>query len=124
MEYGPVRPFILVAEDDEDCARAVSVILADQYDVAVRTCGRDVVTSFTVEQPDLLILDYQLPDMNGVRLIETLRRRAAPELPAVMMSAYSNRREASRRAGFELFLQKPFDRSELLDVVARALPRG
>jgi CheY-like chemotaxis protein len=124
MEYGPVRPYILVAEDDEDCARAVSVILADQYEVEVLSSGREVVSTFAVERPDLLILDYQLPDMNGVRLIETLRRRCAEDVAAVMMSAYSNRRDASRRAGFELFLQKPFDRSELLQIVERALPRA
>jgi len=124
MDYGSVRPFIIVAEDDEDCARAVSVILSEKYDVSVRGCGREVVASFEVEQPDLLILDYQLPDINGLRLVETLRRRTDLEIPAVMMSAYSNRREASKRAGFELFLQKPFGRAELLKAVERAMMKN
>jgi len=120
MDY---RPFIIVAEDDEDCARAVSVILSEKYDVSVRGCGREVFASFEVEQPDLLILDYQLPDINGLRLVETLRRRTSIEVPAVLMSAYSNRREASMRAGFDLFLQKPFGRAELLQVVERAMAK-
>lgn len=115
------RPFVLVAEDDEDCARAVSVMLAEDYDVSVRGSAREIISSLDVETPDLIILDYQLPDMNGVRLVETLRRRCGQEVPAVMMSAYSNRREASKRAGFQLFLQKPFGRAELLDVVQAAL---
>jgi hypothetical protein len=38
-----------------------------------------------------------------------------------MMSAYSSRREAARRAGFQLFLQKPFGRAELLESVRTAL---
>ena len=115
------RPFVLVAEDDEDCARAVSVMLAEDYDVSVRGTARDIISSLDVETPDLIILDYQLPDMNGVRLVETLRRRCGRDVPAVMMSAYSNRREASKRAGFQLFLQKPFGRAELLEVVDTAL---
>jgi len=121
MDGGKVRPFVLVAEDDEDCARAISVILADDYDVTVCGCGRDVVACCEVEHPDLIIFDYQLPDMNGVRLVEALRRRADLAIPTVMMSAYSNRREASKRAGFDLFLQKPFGRAELLETVRTAI---
>jgi len=119
--YAAARPSVLVAEDDEDCARAVSIMLSDDYDVVVHGMGRDIVASFEVEVPDLLILDYELPDMNGVRLVETLRRRSQVEFPAIMMSAYSNRCEAAKRAGFSLFLQKPFGRADLLRVVQSAL---
>ena len=115
------RPFVLVAEDDEDCARAISLMLAEEYDVTVHASGREIVASCDVETPDLIVLDYQLPDMNGVRLVETLRRRCGHEVPAVMMSAYSNRRGAAERAGFQLFLQKPFGRQELIDAVKSAL---
>ena len=123
MSYTAVRPYVLVGEDDEDCARAVSVILSEQYDVAVRGCGREVVASCENERPDLLILDYELPDMNGVRILEALRRQCDLDMPVLMMSAYSNRREAALRAGFKLFLQKPFGRAELLQVVERAIPK-
>ncbi len=121
--YAAIRPFILVGEDDEDCARAVSVILSEQYDVAVRVCGRDVVASCEIERPDLLILDYQLPDTNGVRLVEALRRHHDLDVPVLMMSAYSNRRDAAQRAGFALFLQKPFGRTDLLQAVERSMPK-
>jgi CheY-like chemotaxis protein len=124
MRYAAVRPFILVGEDDEDCARAVSVILSEQYDVAVRGTGREIVASCEIERPDLLILDYELPDMNGVRIVEALRRHCELDMPVLMMSAYSNRRDAALRAGFVLFLPKPFGRAEMLQAVERAIQKS
>jgi DNA-binding response OmpR family regulator len=121
--YAAPRPTIVVAEDDEDCARAIAIMLANGFDVAVHGNAREIVASFEVSVPDLLILDYQLPDINGVRLVETLRRRVGVDFPAIMMSAYSSRREAALRSGFHLFLQKPFGRAELLDSVRGALGR-
>jgi DNA-binding response OmpR family regulator len=121
--YAAPRPSIVVAEDDEDCARAIAIMLANGYDVSVHGSAREAVASFDVAVPDLIILDYQLPDSNGVRLVETLRRRAGVEVPAIMMSAYSSRREAALKSGFHLFLQKPFGRAELLESVQAALGR-
>jgi DNA-binding response OmpR family regulator len=121
--FAAARPSVVVAEDDEDLARAVAIMLATDFDVAVYGSARELVAALEVEIPDLLLLDYQLPDINGVRLVETLRRRAGNEFPAIMMSAYSNRRDAAQKAGFHLFLQKPFGRSELLGAVNAALGR-
>jgi DNA-binding response OmpR family regulator len=69
------RPHILIAEDDEDLALAVSIMLAEQFDVSLRPCAREALQSFAVDPPDLILIDYQLPDMNGLRPIESIRRR-------------------------------------------------
>ena len=115
------RPLILVAEDDADCAQAVEVILASAYDVSVLESGRDLLAEIEQEKPDLLVLDYQLPDMNGLRVMEAAIRKQGRYTPAIAMSAYSNRRAACLKGGFRMFLHKPFGALDLIWAVELAL---
>jgi CheY-like chemotaxis protein len=115
------RPLILVAEDDADCAQAVKVILSSAYDVAVVESGRDLLAEIEQEKPDLLVLDYQLPDMNGLRVMEAAIRKQGRYMPAIAMSAYSNRRAACLKGGFRMFLHKPFGALDLIWAVELAL---
>jgi CheY-like chemotaxis protein len=115
------RPLILVAEDDADCAQAVEVILQSAYDVSVVESGRDLLSEIEQEKPDLLVLDYQLPDMNGLRVMEAAIRKQGRYMPAIAMSAYSNRRTACLKGGFRMFLHKPFGALDLIWAVELAL---
>ncbi|MCP4002641.1 MAG: response regulator [bacterium] len=115
------RPRLLVAEDDPDLAQALAILLGDAYDVSIRDRGRDFAQSFEVERPDVMVVDYQLPDINGLRLVESLWRRHGRATPAIMISAYSNRREASIEAGFEAFLHKPYEAQALACAIERAI---
>lgn len=116
------RPRILVAEDDADCAQAVQIILASEaYDVSVVESGRDLLAEIEQEKPDLLVLDYQLPDMNGLRVMEAALRKQGRYVPAIAMSAYSNRRSACLKGGFRMFLHKPFGALDLIWAVELAL---
>jgi CheY-like chemotaxis protein len=115
------RPLILVAEDDADCAQAVEVILSSAYDVSVLESGRDLLAEIEQEKPDLLVLDYQLPDMNGLRVMEAALRKQGRFTPAIAMSAYSNRRNACLKGGFRMFLHKPFGALDLIWAVELAL---
>lgn len=117
------RPRILIAEDDDDVALAMSVALGGRYDVTVRESAHALARSYERERPEVLLIDYQLPDMNGIRLFELLRRKYGSETPAVMVSAHPSRRRASLRAGFESFLSKPFDLEDLFQVVRELLVR-
>ncbi len=115
------RPRLLVAEDDPDLAQALAILLGEAYDVSIRDRGRDFAQSFEVERPDVMVVDYQLPDINGLRLVESLWRRHGRTTPAIMISAYSNRREASIEAGFEAFLHKPYEAHALACAIERAI---
>jgi DNA-binding response OmpR family regulator len=115
------RPRILVAEDDADCAQAVEITLSSAYEVSVVECGRDLLCEIEQETPDLLVLDYQLPDMNGLRVMEAAARKRGCHTPAIAMSAYSNRRSACLQGGFRMFLHKPFGALDLIWAVELAL---
>lgn len=115
------RPRIIAAEDDPDCGLALEILLGAAYDVSVVPCGRDLLTLLEKERADLIVLDYQLPDINGLRVMETVRRRFGIGTPAIALSAYSHRRSACLQAGFSMFLQKPFGRVDLIWAVERGL---
>lgn len=115
------RPRIIAAEDDPDCGLALEVLLSAAYDVSVVPCGRDLLRLLENERPDLILLDYQLPDINGLRVMETVRRHFRIATPAIAVSAFSSRRNACLRAGFSTFLQKPFGRVDLIWAVERGL---
>lgn len=118
-----LRPRVLVVEDDEDVATALAVMLRSVYDVSVRETARDFLCSYEVERPDVLLVDYELPDMNGIRTLQTLRRYHGGYTPAVMVSAYATRQQASLSAGFEYFVTKPFQRLELVWALEAAMAK-
>jgi len=118
-----LRPRVLVVEDDEDVATALSIMLRSVYDVSVRETARDFLCSYEVERPDVLLVDYELPDMNGIRTLQTLRRYHGGYTPAVMVSAYATRQHASLTAGFDYFVSKPFQRLELVWALEAAMAK-
>lgn len=84
---------------------------------ALRICKRDV--------PDLVLADYQMPEMNGLELLRELRN-TMPDVPVILMSGQVDMRraiEALREHAFD-FLSKPIDSNDLLDTIKRALDRS
>ena len=78
--------------------------------------------------PDLILLDINLPDMNGITAIEILRDDVGTrDIPVVAVSANAMPRdiEAAKKAGFDAYITKPFEISEVKTTIARILnPKG
>ncbi len=117
------RPSVLIVEDDEDVAYGMSLHLGRHYAVSVEDNARDALARYQVEKPEILVLDYQLPDMNGIRLLETVQRNFDPSVTAIMISAYDSLQDAGLRAGFRHCLHKPFSDQELILMVEASLRR-
>jgi CheY-like chemotaxis protein len=70
---------------------------------------------------DLLLVDYQLPDMNGLELVSRARKLAhCSQIPIIVLSA-TPVDAAAREAGADVFLQKPQDVTSLVETVTRLL---
>jgi len=84
--------------------------------------GLDALTELTRWQPDLLVLDIQLPDMSGMDILATVQQRH-PEISIIMITAYGSIDIAvdAMRAGAFDFLVKPFDAKRLSITVRNAL---
>ena len=118
-------PCILLV-DDEPTARAVlGAMLADErYHLAAAECGEQALALAEQLQPDLILLDIMMPDMDGYAVCRRLRATPAlGEIPIVMLTALDD--AASRLVGIEAgaddFLSKPVERTELRARVATIL---
>src|SRR5262245_22867165 len=102
------RPKLLIAEDDEDARVALGTLLGDHYEIVLRESVESALSTYAQSHPDLLVVDYSLPDATGVRLLETIRENWGERTPAIMISAHRDRRTLWRQAGFAAFVEKPF----------------
>lgn len=117
---------VLVVEDDPDIVELISHYLeGDGFKVAVLGDGQEALQRLRQEAFDLLILDLQLPSLDGLTLCATLRRDPRTErLPVIMLTAMAD--ESDRIVGLEIgaddYVVKPFSPKELV-ARSRALLR-
>jgi len=115
---------IVLIDDHEVVALGLKALLEDEPDlsvVAVATSAASAVRCVEEHRPDVAVVDYRLPDGNGIEVIRSIR--AAPDPPGiVMMTAAADRRVMSHAldAGCSSFLSKNADGSDLLASVRAA----
>jgi two-component system response regulator RpaA len=118
-------PRVLVVDDDPQVLRLLRVNLElEGYDVASATNGEAALAECADQVPDLVVCDVMMPGMDGYEVVRRLRKdRATSKLPIVMLSAKAMRSEMRQGfdAGADEYVTKPFDPTELIDVVARLL---
>lgn len=119
------QPTILVVDDDEFQRNVVrTLLMAENYRVVFATGGVEALNMLSTMQPDLILMDIMMPDLDG---IETTRRLKAmtqfANVPVIMVTGNSEGDcvRDSMKAGAANFVVKPFDRDTLLAKVARAL---
>lgn len=116
---------ILFAEDDRDLARAVKALLEHSgYSVDVVCNGRDALEYAEGGNYDGLILDWMMPEMSGVQVLEALREKRVAS-PCLMLTARDAVEDRVRGldAGADDYLAKPFATTELLARVRALLRR-
>jgi len=116
---------ILVVDDEVDIVNTVQYRLkACDFDVITANNGKEGLEKVINEKPDLVLLDINMPVMDGHEMLERLRSR--PDLrniPVIMLTAYSDRRDISKAAdlGIEHYVTKPFDFTDLMEKISKAL---
>jgi DNA-binding response OmpR family regulator len=108
------RPRVLIVEDDPVIAKALSdKLTADGFAVWVEKCGQDGLATWRQIDPDVIVLDLILPDMDGFDVCSEIRRCSA--VPLIVASGRTS--EADRLCGLELgaddYVCKPFSLEEL-----------
>jgi two-component system, chemotaxis family, chemotaxis protein CheY len=110
---------ILIIDDDPQIRRLLNRILRDAgHAVREAENGRDGVTLFQQHQPDLVITDIVMPDMEGLETILTLRQDG-PTVPIIAISGGSDPLylKAAGKLGATAELTKPFSATEIVDLV-------
>lgn len=117
---------ILVCDDEIHIVRAVQFKLSRSgYEVRCAADGQQAWREIERRTPDLLITDYQMPNMNGLALIERVRQcDLTRELPVIVLSAKGfelSLQELADRWGVLQVMDKPFSPRQLLRLVEMAL---
>jgi DNA-binding response OmpR family regulator len=111
---------VLIIDDELSIRVLVRMILEDDgYSVFEAETGQQGLDIAEAEQPDLVLLDIRLPDIDGWEVLRRLCARS-PAPRVVIMSAHSSHPtlERAKREGSSGYLVKPFRHSELLEIVA------
>jgi two-component system, cell cycle response regulator DivK len=117
---------ILVVEDQEDNRQIVRDLLtATDYEVMEAENGEEALAAVSKQRPDLILMDIQLPVMDGYEA--TRRIKADPALsaiPVIAVTSYalSGDEEKARAAGCDDFVPKPFSPRQLLAKIRQYLP--
>jgi DNA-binding NtrC family response regulator len=114
---------ILIVDDDPDVLRAVGDYFERLgYEVLREASGEAAIEAYPRQRPDVVILDLRLPGMDGLQVLEELRRHDAAVL---LLTAYGDIATAVRamQLGAENFLTKPMDMPLLAAAVARAIEK-
>jgi len=118
-----VPPLVLIVEDEKILADSMALYL-ERHDhaTAVAYTGEDSLQLAEENSPDVMVVDLQLPDIDGLEVLRRIRE-ASPSTEVVMITAYASIAtavEAMKRGAFD-YLSKPLDLDELCVVVDKAL---
>src|SRR5947209_2552275 len=120
------RKRILIIDDEEDIREVaqVSLELVGGHEVLTADCGRDGVERARLEQPDAILLDVMMPDMDGPATLAELRADPATRhIPVVFLTARTQHDDRARlvELGPAGVLVKPFDPLKLPAEIAAVL---
>jgi CheY-like chemotaxis protein len=120
-QHAPVKSILLV-EDDENIGEVLVQAITQEtsYIVMLARNGHDALKSVEEVKPQLLILDYQLPRMNGLELYDRLHgMEELQDVPAIMMSARLPLQELKKRK--ITAMNKPIDLDDFLLAIEKFL---
>jgi two-component system cell cycle response regulator DivK len=117
---------ILVVEDQEDNRQIIRDLLsATDYEIMEAESGEQALEAVTKQRPDLILMDIQLPGMDGYEA--TRRIKADPALrsiPIIAVTSYalSGEEQKARAAGCDEYVPKPYSPRQLLAKIRQYLP--
>lgn len=115
---------ILIIEDEQDIREAIVAVLEDQFTVLTAATGLTGLKEAIRNKPDLIVLDLNLPDLDGYQVCKSLREDSDfKTIPIIILTAFneSNDRVRAFDMGADDYLAKPFSNVELVARINRKL---
>ncbi|USQ96544.1 PAS domain-containing hybrid sensor histidine kinase/response regulator [Caulobacter sp. RL271] len=120
-------PRVLVADDHPTNRKVVELMLAEVADIVTAQNGLEAVEMYGLAPPDLVLMDMQMPVMDGLEAVRRIRAletaRGAARVPIIMLTANARPEHvrASREAGADVHLQKPITSAALFAAIGEAM---
>ena len=118
---------IMIVDDSAVMLRSMKGILDSTYTVYLSTSGKQALQAIPEKQPDLVLLDYKMPEMDGIAVLEAMRADDnMKDIPVVFLTSVADRKTVDsilrlKPAGYIL---KPPDQSKVLETIKEALRRA
>jgi DNA-binding response OmpR family regulator len=116
---------ILVADDDRELSDILGyTLMRAGFEVVSAADGQEALALFAEAQPSLVILDWSMPQLNGLEVCEKLRAQSA--VPIIMLTVHNREEEIVRafEAGADDYVTKPFSPKQLVARIQAALRRA
>lgn len=120
-----MNELLYIIEDDEGVQEVYESAFEDFYNLKIFSNGKDFFEAFSLEKPDLIIVDIMLPDMDGYKIISDIRQRDE-RIPIIVVSAKTDELSFVKglNKGADDYMAKPFSVMELLARVKAGLRRS
>jgi len=116
-----VMKHILVVDDEEHICELYKSELEDEgFSVSIANSGKQALEEVERNPPDLIVLDIQMPGMDGIETLETLLGRDKG-IPVILNTAYSHYKEDFTTWGADAYVVKSSDTSKLISEIKRLL---
>ena len=116
-----LKKTVLIVDDEPDMRLAIRNVLKIRgYNVVESGDGNNAVEAVGKDNPDLILLDIRLPGMDGIEVLERIRK-FNKNIPIVMITGYGHIQSAVdvMKLGAQEYLQKPFENAQLIEIVKR-----
>ncbi len=118
---------ILVVEDQEDNRQIIrDMLAATDYEIAEAEDGEQALAAVAKERPDLILMEIQLPSIDGYEAMRRIRTDPALlSIPIIAVSSYapSGEEQKARAAGCDDFVAKPYSPRQLLAKIRQYMPQ-
>jgi CheY-like chemotaxis protein len=116
---------ILVVEDNDRNRRLLKILLKSEgYEVIEATTGEEAMDCLKIQKPDLILMDIQLPNTDGLDLTKRIKEDSETDhIPIIAVTAYAMKgdRERILEAGCDAYVSKPINTRELPGLIADVL---
>jgi CheY-like chemotaxis protein len=125
LKASPDAKTILIVDDEFGMLEVLEFILSDAGFVVVSALnGQEALTRLQQTKPDLLIVDFMMPILDGGGVIKAIRSNdKLKDLPVILISALPEETIRKRCDGFNTFLRKPYKAERLMEEISRLLDR-
>lgn len=130
LEGQPCRTqkLVLLVDDDADFVKVVRLYFERSgLEVVSAPSGKKALKCIDARPPDVMILDINMPKMDGVEVCRTVRARmGSKHLPIIALTGYhsEDKQKQMMAVGTDLYLTKPIDMKKLVEYVLKVIPPG
>jgi DNA-binding response OmpR family regulator len=118
---------VLIADDEPNIVTSLQFLMSRRgFDIQVARNGEEALAAVESFRPDLLLLDVNMPKLDGYEVAQRLRDAGWTDLRIVMLTAKGRETEVAKgmAVGADLYVTKPFSTRELVDQVSALLGEG